>query len=89
VLSRSEERLKDLQTSYQLVVNNTSEKRLRVLTVVSAIFLPLTLITGFFGMNFEGMILLGQPYGIWLAILAMAVILLVLMVYFYRAGWFK
>jgi magnesium transporter len=89
VLSRSEERLKDLQTSYQLAVNNTSEKRLRVLTVVSAIFLPLTLITGFFGMNFEGMILLGQPYGIWLAILAMAVILLVLMVYFYRAGWFK
>jgi Mg2+ and Co2+ transporter CorA len=47
------------------------------------------LITGFFGMNFEGMILLGQSYGIWLAILAMAVILLLLMVYFYREGWFK
>jgi magnesium transporter len=89
VLSRSEERLKDLQTSYQLAVNNTSEKRLRVLTVVSAIFLPLSLITSFFGMGFEGMLLLGQPYGIWLAILAMAVILLVLMVYFYREGWFK
>jgi magnesium transporter len=89
VLGRSEERLKDLQTSYQLGVNNTSEKRLRVLTVISAIFLPLTLITGFFGMNFEGMILLGQPYGIWLAILAMAVILLLLMTYFYREGWFK
>jgi magnesium transporter len=89
VLGRSEERLKDLQTSYQLGVNNTSEKRLRVLTVISAIFLPLTLITGFFGMNFEGMILLGQPYGNWLAILAMAVILLLMMAYFYREGWFK
>jgi magnesium transporter len=89
VLSRSEERLKDLQTSYQLAVNNTSEKRLRVLTVVSAIFLPLSLITSFFGMGFEGMLLLGQPYGIWLAILAMAVFSLVLMVYFYREGWFK
>jgi magnesium transporter len=89
VLGRSEERLKDLQASYQLAVNNTSEKRLRVLTVISAIFLPLTLITGFFGMNFEGMILLNQPYGIWLAILAMAVILLLMMGYFYRTGWFE
>jgi Mg2+ and Co2+ transporter CorA len=40
-------------------------------------------------MNFEGMILLGQPYGISLAILAMAVILLLMMAYFYREGWFK
>ena len=89
VLGWSEARLKDLQTSYQLAVNNTSEKRLRVLTVVSAIFLPLSLITSFFGMGFEGMLLLDEPYGIWLAISGMAVILLLLMGYFYREGWFK
>jgi magnesium transporter len=67
----------------------TSEKRLRVLTVISAIFLPLTLITGFFGMNFEGMILLNQPYGVWLTMLAMTVILLLMIGYFYRTGWFE
>lgn len=89
VLGRSEERLKDLQASYQLAVNNTSEKRLRVLTVISAIFLPLTLITGFFGMNFEGMILLHRPNGIWLALTVMVTILLLMMGYFYRQGWFE
>jgi magnesium transporter len=89
VLGRSEDRLKDLQASYQLAVNNTSEKRLRLLTVISAIFLPLTLITGFFGMNFTSMILLDTPYGIWLALTVMVTVLLLMVGYFYRRGWFE
>lgn len=88
VLGRSEERLKNLYGSYQLAVNNTSEKRLRMLTVISAIFLPLTLITGFFGMNFRGMILLNLSYGLWVALAGMGLIMLLMLGYFYRAGWF-
>ena len=89
VLGRSEERLKDLQIGYQMAVDNISAKRLRLLTVISAIFLPLTLITGFFGMNFTGMILLGKSYGIWVAVSAMFAILLLMVWYFYRQGWFE
>jgi magnesium transporter len=89
VLGRSEERLKDLQTGYQMAVDNISAKRLRLLTVISAIFLPLTLITGFFGMNFTGMVLLGKSYGIWVAVSAMFVIMLLMLGYFYREGWFE
>ncbi len=88
VLGRSEERLKNLYGSYQLAVNDTSEKRLRMLTVISAIFLPLTLITGFFGMNFRGMILLNLSYGIWVALVGMGLIMLLMLGYFYREGWF-
>ncbi len=89
ILGRSEERLKDLQSNYQLTVHNASDKRLRVLTIISAIFLPLTLLTGFFGMNFTGMILLDWQYGLWLVLTIMVILLLGMMWYFYRHGWFE
>ena len=40
---------------------------MRTLTVLTAIFLPLNLITGFFGMNFEGLPLIHSPTGFWVA----------------------
>jgi magnesium transporter len=69
-LGRSEKRVSDLERTFQLTVHDASDKRLRILTIISAIFLPLTLITGFFGMNFRGMILLNWQYGFWLALAA-------------------
>ncbi len=55
----------------------------RTLTVITAIFAPLTLITGVFGMNFETMPLLKHGYGFWVAIAAMAGLAIVLL------SWFK
>jgi len=52
-----------------------------VLTVVSAIFLPLTLVAGIFGMNFQYMPELGYRYGYFVALggmLALAVVLLII-----------
>ena len=89
VLRRSEERLDSLYGSYQLATNDASEKRLRLLTIISAVFLPLTLITGFFGMNFSGMILLNKSYGFGLAVSMMIAIFLLMLGYFYRQGWFE
>ncbi len=89
VLDRSEERVKSLYSSYQLAVNDTSEKRLRLLTIISAVFLPLTLITGFFGMNFSGMVLLNTSYGLWPVIGVMGVVMGLMLWYFYRQGWFE
>jgi magnesium transporter len=45
---------------------------MRTLTVLTAVFLPLNLITGVFGMNFDAMPLLKRPEGFWLAMLMMA-----------------
>ena len=57
---------------------------MRTLTVLTAIFLPLNLITGFFGMNFDTLPLIHSATGIWTAAGAMAAIGIGLMVYFRR-----
>lgn len=41
---------------------------MRTLTAVTAIFLPLNLFTGFFGMNFESLPLIHSKEGMWLAL---------------------
>ena len=47
---------------------------MRTLTVLTAIFLPLNLLTGFFGMNFEFMPLIHTHVGFWIAVGLMLVI---------------
>jgi Mg2+ and Co2+ transporter CorA len=44
---------------------------MRTLTVLTAVFLPLNLITGFFGMNFEFLPLIHSSIGFWLAFVLM------------------
>ena len=41
---------------------------MRTLTVLTAIFLPLNLVTGFFGMNFDGLPLIHSRTGFWVAL---------------------
>jgi Mg2+ and Co2+ transporter CorA len=47
---------------------------MRTLTVLTAIFLPLNLITGFFGMNFDGLPFIHQATGVWIALGMMGVV---------------
>lgn len=57
---------------------------MRVLTALTAVFLPLNLIAGIFGMNFEFIPLVHKADGFWIALLSMLVIALVLVVVFWR-----
>lgn len=57
---------------------------MRTLTVLTAIFLPLNLITGFFGMNFDSLPLIHSETGTLWAIGTMVVVAVVLPVYFWR-----
>ena len=49
---------------------------MRTLTTLTAIFLPLNLITGFFGMNFDALPLIHQRTGVWIATALMFVMML-------------
>jgi magnesium transporter len=57
---------------------------MRTLTVLTAVFLPLNLITGFFGMNFDTLPLIHSATGIWTAVGVMAMVGVGLIVYFRR-----
>lgn len=51
---------------------------MRVLTALTAVFLPLNLITGIFGMNFDALPLIHSALGAWIALGLMAAVALVL-----------
>ena len=55
----------------------------RKLTAIAAIFAPLTLITGIFGMNFHFMPLLREQQGFWWTLAAMGTIVTVVLLYFW------
>jgi Mg2+ and Co2+ transporter CorA len=64
--------------------SNRTNDIMRTLTVLTAIFLPLNLITGFFGMNFEALPLIHSPLGFWIAFGVMVLVGLGFVVYFRR-----
>lgn len=66
--------------------SNRLNEILKVLTSVATILLVVTLVTSFFGMNFEA-IPFGSAALFWLALAAMVVPTLLLLLYFRRRGW--
>ena len=75
-----------VQLHFSAVAHRTNDI-VRVLTVVSVIFLPLTLVAGIFGMNFQYMPELGYRYGYFLALGGMLGLALVLLIIFRIKHW--
>jgi len=88
-IERVEDRLNDLDRHFLLLLQDRTNNRLRILTIVSAIFMPLTLIAGIYGMNFHFMPELSWHWGYGVVLLVMFTLALGLIWYFYRKGWFK
>jgi Mg2+ and Co2+ transporter CorA len=64
--------------------SNRTNSIMRTLTALTAIFLPLNLITGFFGMNFEFMPLIHSADGFWWVFGAMILLVIVVVMVFWR-----
>ena len=64
--------------------NHRTNEIMRTLTVLTAVFLPLNFVTGFFGMNFDGLPLIHNVHGFWWTIGFMAVVGVGLSWYFWR-----
>ncbi len=63
---------------------NKTNAIMRTLTVLTAIFLPLNLVTGFFGMNFEGLPLIHSRAGFWGVAVVMLLLGVGLSAFFWR-----
>lgn len=72
---------------FSVTANKTNEV-MKTLAIFSAILLPLSVITGVYGMNFENMPLLHTPDGYLIAFGFMFLIFGGLLIYFWRRGWF-
>ncbi|MDQ8051999.1 MAG: magnesium/cobalt transporter CorA [Pedobacter sp.] len=99
------ESLKEISASnidmYLSIISNRMNEIMKVLTIISSIFIPLTFIAGIYGMNFsredpvtgkimpQNMPELYQEHGYEYTLMVMAIIAVIQIVYFWRKGWFK
>jgi magnesium transporter len=84
----------DLRDIYLASINNRMNDVMKVLTVIATVFMPLTFITGYYGMNFHtdspwNMPLLRFRYGSLVAVGIMLVTTLGMVVFFWRRGWLR
>jgi zinc transporter len=85
---RLENRVNDLHSYYQAVSGERVETRLRILTILSAVALPLGLITGLLGMNVGGIPGTDLRYGFIVVLVLMAMVSAAELWYLQRGGWF-
>ncbi len=74
---------------YYAIQGQRMNEIMKVLTVTSAIFIPLTFVVGVYGMNFENMPELSWKYGYHLIWGIMIFVSIVLIFIFWKRGWLK
>ena len=81
-------------------VSNRMNEIMKVLTIISSIFIPLSFIVGIYGMNFSrenpdgstnflNMPELYQPYGYVTLMAIMGTLIALQLIFFYRKGWLR
>lgn len=70
------------------VISNRMNEIMKTLTVIATIMLPLTVITGIYGMNFKYIPELEYKYGYFVVLGAMLAVTGAMMYYFRRKNWF-
>jgi magnesium transporter len=88
-LERQESRLATAHQEVQIRQQARTNDQLQTLTILSTIFLPLTLITGIYGMNFRHMPELNWTYGYAVVLIVMLVLTGGMLWGFYRSKWLK
>ena len=88
-VDQTQDRLDSLNDHYQLVMHDKGNKRLNFLTITQAIFVPLTLVVGIYGMNFSNMPELNYQYGYFITLGGMLFVAILFIIYFKKNGWFN
>ena len=87
LLESLRDRTSEILDIYLSSTSNKLNEIVRVLTVISTIFVPLTFIVGLYGMNFNDMPELRQPLGYPAVLVIIAIIALFMLAYFRRKKW--
>ncbi len=86
-IDNSREMLSDLLDIYLSSVSNRLNEVMKVLTIIATIFIPLTFISGVYGMNFTNMPELDWRWGYFSVLVFMGIVGLALLYYFRRKKW--
>jgi magnesium transporter len=86
-LETHREMITSLQETYLSVTNLRLGEIMKFLTLFTAVLMPLTVMTGIYGMNFEHMPELGQKWGYPAVLLLMAAVVVGVLMFFRRRGW--
>ncbi|MGI5850236.1 MAG: CorA family divalent cation transporter, partial [Christensenellales bacterium] len=76
-----------VREAYQAEVDISLNKIMKIFTVITAIFLPLTLIAGWYGMNLQ-MPEFGWPFGYPMVIILSVAVVVFCILYFKKNKWF-
>jgi magnesium transporter len=79
--------LASLENTYHALLNLRSGQVVKVLTIISSIFIPLTFIVGVYGMNFDNMPELRWHYGYYVVMAFMAVVVVGMLIWFRVKKW--
>jgi len=82
------ELLSGMMDLYLSSISNRMNEIMKVLTIISTIFIPLTFIAGVYGMNFHYMPELTSQWGYPVTLITMAFLALLMVYYFKRKKWF-
>ncbi len=72
---------------YLSTLSNKMNEVMKVLTIIATIFIPLTLIAGIYGMNFDRMPELHWRFGYPAILLLMLAMASIMLLFFHRKGW--
>ncbi|CAF3489624.1 unnamed protein product, partial [Rotaria sp. Silwood2] len=73
---------------YMMLNSNAMNEVVKTLTIISTIFIPLTFISGVYGMNFNNMPELTYKYGYYIVLTVMASLAIFMLACFKRKRWF-
>ena len=82
------ENILQLRELYQSIQDTRQNRIMGILTVVTTLFLPLTLLTGWYGMNFSHMPELQWRYGYPVVLIIAVLVVIVEIIYFKRKKFF-
>lgn len=77
-----------LMDLYMNTINYRMNEVMKLLTVITTIFIPLSFVAGIYGMNFDNMPELRSPYGYFITLGVMGAIFIAMIGYFKYKKWF-
>lgn len=89
LLENQKENMTNLFSLYNMIVSNRMNDVMKTLTVITSIFIPLTFLTGIYGMNFDFIPGIHYKFGyliFWGIIISVATVMVIL---FKKKGWIK